>query len=241
MTNVRVKICGITNLDDARVAVQAGADMLGFILYPKSPRYVEPERVREIVDFAKRERLKTKDSVPNPFDAAQSKHHSPIFPLSCVGVFVNEPAPRVLEILDFTSLDYAQLHGDEAPEEFAALAGRAFKALRPRDHDEGVRDAARFAPLAADDVDGNGPRLMIDAYDPNAYGGTGQRADWPTARAMAQNYARLLLAGGLTTENVAEAVRMVQPWGVDVGSGVEVEPGRKNHEKVRAFVRAAKL
>ncbi len=225
MTNVRVKICGITNIDDARVAVQAGADMLGFILYPKSPRYVEPERVQKIVQFAKNERSNSRDRIPN----LQS-------PISCVGVFVNEPASRVAEILDATSLDYAQLHGDEATDEFVALAGRAFKALRPRDRAEAVRDAARFAPLAA----GAGPRLMLDAYDPDAYGGTGVRADWSAARAVAAAHSRMLLAGGLTAENVAEAVRAVQPWGVDVSSGVEIAPGRKDHEKVRAFVRAAR-
>ena len=228
MNSVRVKICGITNIDDARVAVQAGAHMLGFILYPKSPRYVEPERVKEIAAFAKEERLKNKEWVHN--------HHSSFFPLSCVGVFVNKPASHVAEILDSTSLDLAQLHGDESPADFAALAGRAFKALRPRDHGEAVRDAARFAPLAA----GSGPRLLIDAYDPDEYGGTGQRADWSTARAVAAAHSGVTLAGGLTAQNVAEAVQRVQPWGVDVSSGVEIEPGRKDHVKVRAFVQAAK-
>jgi phosphoribosylanthranilate isomerase len=209
-----VKICGITNLVDALAAVEAGADLLGFILYPKSPRYVRPGAVGEMVAA-----LRLHGWMPR-----------------LVGVFVDEPADFVRATLDLTGLDLAQLHGDEEPAAFASLAGRVFKALRPVSLDAALAAAAAWAPLASAD----GPQVLIDAYDPHAYGGTGQRADWTLAAQVAQRFPRTLLAGGLTPENVAEAVQTVQPWGVDVASGVEAAPGRKDHDKVRAFVRAAK-
>lgn len=240
MSTMRVKICGITNRDDAGAAVAAGADMLGFNLYPKSPRYVEPERVKELVAFAQEERLKlalspaegTKDCAPNL--------QSSIFSLLCIGIFVNEPPSRVADILSTTGLDLAQLHGDEAPSDLVALAGRAFKALRPRGQSsnqigDAGRDAGLYAPLAPVD----GPTLLIDAYDPDEYGGTGQRADWSVAKRLASLHEKTLLAGGLTVDNVARAIAAVQPWGVDVSSGVERSPGVKDHALVRAFVAAA--
>lgn len=223
MTDVRVKICGITNFDDARVALEAGADYLGFILYPKSPRYIPPENAREV-------RLEIADWV------SQSRTSNPQSP-RFVGVFVNETVGHIAETLAFTALDYAQLHGDESPEFLQQLAGKAFKAVRPADA-VSARDAATcFAPLGLDD----GPQLLIDAYDPAEYGGTGKKADWHVAAELAQRHPRLMLAGGLTPANVAQAVRVARPWAVDVASGVEVSPGRKDHDAVRAFIRAARL
>jgi phosphoribosylanthranilate isomerase len=153
-----------------------------------------------------------------------------------VGVFVNEPAEQVADILKLTGLDYAQLHSDEPPEMLAHLGGKAFKVLRPSDAEGALPEAARFAPLGP----AGGPSLLIDAYDAKAYGGTGKTANWQAAAVVAQRYPGLLLAGGLTPENVAEAIRMVQPWGVDVSSGVEAAPGRKDQAKVRAFIENAK-
>jgi phosphoribosylanthranilate isomerase len=210
-----VKICGLTNLEDARVAAEAGADLLGFILYPKSPRYVAPETIAEIVAGLRR-----------AFAA----------PPRCVGVFVNVSPAQVLATLDRAQLDLAQLHGDESAAEIAALAGRGFKAVRPTNLEAALAAVDVFAPLGA----AAGPQLLVDAYTPNAYGGAGQVADWSLAEAVAQRVDRLLLAGGLTPENVAEAVRQVKPWGVDVASGVEQAPGRKDHAKVQAFIAAAK-
>ena len=221
-----VKICGITNLADARVAVEAGADLLGFIFYPKSPRYVAPDTVAEIVREIRDWRLEIGNrdaNLPSPI---------PKF----VGVFVNESPARISEILTLAQLDYAQLHGNETPAMLTQLAGRAFKALRPASAEEAVVGADQFARLGPVD----GPRVMIDAYDPNLYGGTGKTADWHVAAALARRYPGILLAGSLTAENVATAMQMVQPWGVDVSSGVEAAPGRKDHAKVRAFVQAAK-
>ena len=221
-----VKICGITNLADARVAVEAGADLLGFIFYPKSPRYVAPDTVAEIVREIRDWRLEIGNrdaNLPSPI---------PKF----VGVFVNESPARISEILTLAQLDYAQLHGNETPAMLTQLAGRAYKALRPASAEEAVVGADQFARLGPVD----GPRVMIDAYDPNLYGGTGKTADWHVAAALARRYPGILLAGSLTAENVATAMQMVQPWGVDVSSGVEAAPGRKDHAKVRAFVQAAK-
>lgn len=228
-----VKICGITNLADARVAVEAGADLLGFIFYPKSPRYVAPDTVAEIVREIRDGRLGSNSAsanLPSPISNLQSS--TPKF----VGVFVNESSARISEILTFAQLDYAQLHGNETPIMLTQLAGRAYKALRPANAAEAVVGADQFARLGPVD----GPRVMIDAYDPNLYGGTGKTADWDVVSALARRYPGILLAGSLTAENVASAMQRVQPWGVDVSSGVEAAPGRKDHAKVRAFVQAAK-
>lgn len=226
----RVKICGITNLEDARMAIAAGADLLGFILYAKSPRYVPPEKIAEIVQEIRDWRLEISSATQSPVFSLQSP--APKF----VGVFVNEPLARIEQILVQTDLDYAQLHSDEEPEALARLSGRAFKALRPTALAEALAAAARFANPG----NGDAPRLLIDAYDPAAYGGTGKQADWQIAAAVAQRYPGLLLAGGLTPANVANAIGAVRPWGVDVSSGVEAEPGRKDAAKVRAFVAAVR-
>ncbi len=211
-----VKICGITNLEDALVAIDAGADFLGFICYPPSPRYLPPGKIAEILSNIQ-------------------------YPISTVGVFVNESLESVRKILKDTGLDLAQVHGEESAEFVKQLDGRAFKALRPTSLAEAETDAQRFAPKAPLAPLGPvyGPDLLVDAYHPDVYGGTGHRADWDIAAALAST-CRLLLAGGLNPNNVAEAIGRVQPWGVDVSSGVEREPGRKDHDAVRAFVANAK-
>ena len=225
-----VKICGITNIEDALVAIDAGADLLGFILYPKSPRYVEPGQIAEIVAKVKEQR--SKNDLAAGADLRSSSFTFPLF----VGVFVNEPLAKVGEIMDLAELDYAQLHGDEGPEMLAALAGRAYKALRPASSEQALADAAHFTVHSR----GEGPRLLVDAYDRRDYGGTGKVADWQVAAELAHRYPGFLLAGGLTPENVADAVRVVRPWAVDVSSGTEAAPGRKDHGKVRQFVTRAK-
>jgi phosphoribosylanthranilate isomerase len=235
MSKTYVKICGITNLEDARIALQAGADLLGFILYPKSPRYIDAERIKAIVEEIREQEeiIDWRPQLPTPHPPHPTPHPpQPKF----VGIFVNEPVEHIAAILDQTGLDYAQLHSDEAPDSLRQLHRRAFKALRPTSHAEALAEAARFAPLGPP----TGPALMIDAYDATAYGGTGKVADWHAAAAVAAHYPGLLLAGGLTPDNVTAAIRTVQPWGVDVSSGVERAPGRKDHAKVRAFVAAVK-
>ncbi len=232
-----VKICGLTNLADARVAVEAGADLLGFIFYEASPRYVKTETVREIVTQLKESGVRSQESGVRSQESGVRHSslltlHSPLF----IGVFVNESLGRVQEILDFCGLDAAQLHGDEPPQFVAALAGRAYKALRPPSREAGEAMVQAYLPCApASSL----PCLLLDAYHPTLYGGTGQVTDWSLAAEVATQH-DILLAGSLTPENVAQAVRTVRPWGVDVSSGVEAEKGRKDWDKVREFIKNAK-
>ena len=201
----RTKICGITNIEDARVAVTAGADALGFLLYRKSPRYVDPMMIQQIVA-----------QLP-PF----------ILP---VGVFVNEEIKIVRDLMDTCGLALAQLHGDESATYCRELRRPVLKALR-------LKDRSTFVALAEFQARIEVRGFVLDALSEEAYGGTGQVVDWGLARQAAQA-ATVILAGGLTPENVGQALRAVQPYGVDVSSGVEVTPGKKDHEKVRAFLRA---
>jgi phosphoribosylanthranilate isomerase len=224
----RVKICGITSFEDALCAAGAGADYLGFIFFEKSPRYVTPAAAAEITSMltghisATAPRPATGTGLPPP----------PRF----IGVFVNETLAAVEETIRRAGLDYAQLHGDEPPAMLEALNGRGFKALRPTSSAEAEIEAEWYVDLGPT----GGPQLLIDAYDPNEYGGTGKRADWNAAADVRRSCPRLVLAGGLTPQNVAAAVEAVRPWAVDVSSGVEIAPGRKDPDKVRAFIAAAK-
>ncbi len=229
---VKVKICGLTRLEDARGALEAGADYLGFIFYPPSPRAIAPEAVAEIIDRLRRESAvqPTRALAPNPW---------PLTPLF-VGVFVNEPPAAVAAILDRCGLDLAQLSGDEPAADVAdpasPLYGRAYKALRPRTLSEANDGAARFAapPTLA------GPRLLLDTPHGRLYGGTGETGDWGIAAALASRLPGLMLAGGLTPDNVAAAVAAARPFAVDVAGGVERAPGIKDAGRVRAFIANAK-
>lgn len=205
---MRVKICGITNEADAQVAVEAGADALGFILYRKSPRFVDAPVVKRIVA-----------GLP-PF-------------VSAVGVFVNEEASVVRRTMDECGLTLAQLHGDESATYCHDLGRPAMKALR-------LKDRGTFLALAEFQGRAGIRAFVIDAFSEQAYGGTGLTVDWSLAAEAARS-ARVLLAGGLTPDNVGDAVRQVRPYGVDVSSGVELRPGHKDHDKVRAFIQAARL
>lgn len=201
----RVKICGITNWPDARRAIEAGCDALGFNFYPRSPRYIAPEAAAKIRARLPRE-------------------------IAAVGIFVNEPAKLVAELAGKLRLDFAQLHGEETPA-VARSVGRAAPVIKA--FPVGARfSAARIGryPAAA---------FLLDA--PRAAnglrGGTGRSFDWSLARAAAR-YGRIVLAGGLTPENVAEAIRAARPAAVDVASGVERAPGQKDPRKLRAFLDA---
>jgi phosphoribosylanthranilate isomerase len=208
---MKVKICGITTLDDASAAVDAGADMLGFNFYPPSVRCIAPAACAAMISVLRR-------------------HGAPA---TMVGVFVNMPAGRVAAILDECDLDLAQLSGDEPSSDLAMLGERAFKGIRPRDATESATLASRYVMRSAP------PVLLLDAAaGAGQFGGTGQVGDWAAAAAVAAAHP-ILLAGGLRPENVATAIAAVQPWGVDVASGVESSPGRKDGAKMRDFVRAA--
>ncbi len=200
---VRVKICGITNLEDALVAIEAGADMLGFV-FAASPRQVTPEQALRIIE-------KLPDKVEK------------------VGVFVNADLEFVKQTMDVCRLDQAQLHGNETPEYCAAIGvSKVVKAFRVQD--ASVLDAMKSCKASA---------YLLDAYDPARAGGTGRTFDWDIAR-KAGKYGKIVLSGGLNPDNVKEAVATVNPYGVDVSSGVEATPGKKDPAKVKAFIAAAR-
>ncbi|MBN2086304.1 MAG: GNAT family N-acetyltransferase [Anaerolineales bacterium] len=206
-----VKICGLTSLDDARAAAELGADYLGFNFYPKSPRSIAELDCERIVAALRKE-------FPHPV---------------CVGVFVNHPPADIIRIVRRCGLDTAQLSGDEPPEALAALAEAkipAFKAVRAP---IGEGCLARMADAATAE-----PALLLDANVAGRYGGTGRTADWDWARSIAARRP-VFLAGGLTPENVADAIRNVRPWGVDTASGVERSAGKKDRRLMAAFVAAA--
>lgn len=220
VAKVQVKICGITNLEDARTAAAAGADFLGFIFYPPSRRSITPASAREIAAT-----LRADLSTGCP---------------RLVGVFVDETAAIMTGILDDCHLDLAQLSGDEVPslvnDPASPLYGRSYKALRPQSLGEAEAEAEWFIAEAP----GTRPTLLLDAYHPQLKGGTGERSDWTIGRHIAGLTTGLMLAGGLTADNVAQAVRDVRPFAVDVASGVEAAPGRKDPAAVVAFIRAAR-
>lgn len=198
---VRSKICGITRIEDALVAAEAGADAIGLVFYDKSPRAVDVRQARAILA-----------ALP-PF-------------VTSVGLFVNASRCFIGEVLDAVPLDVLQFHGDETPEQCEGHGRPWFKALRVRPGDDLLAEARRFAGARA---------ILLDAYVPGMPGGTGERFDWsliPTDLPMP-----LILAGGLTPDNVTEAIASVRPYGVDVSGGVEAAKGIKDAAKVTAFIR----
>lgn len=199
----RVKICGITNTEDADHAVECGADALGFVFFAESPRCVTPEQACRIIE-----------TLPGE--------------VTTVGLFVNEAAETITKTIDAAGIDLVQLHGDESPEFCRELGHPHIKALR-------VRDTASLAdwgqyPSAA---------ILLDAWHPEKFGGTGNRCDWALAADLAAR-TTIVLAGGLSPDNIADAVTIVKPYAVDVSSGVELKPGKKDPEKVAAFIARAR-
>jgi phosphoribosylanthranilate isomerase len=212
-----IKMCGITNIDDGCTAIEAGADLLGLIFYPSSPRYVTVETAAFIAGAIR----------------GLYGEHAP----RLVGVFVDEPQERLQAVLDAVGLDLAQLHGSEPPELIRGLAPRAFKAVRPHTQAEAQAALDTYRDTVPDDP--RLPGLLVDAYHPEKLGGTGRVADPRLAEWLARRV-RLLLAGGLTPDNVGAAVEQIRPWGVDVSSGVELRPGTKDPARVRAFIQAVR-
>lgn len=200
----RVKICGITTWDDARLSVDLGACALGFNFYPPSPRAVSPADAWSII-----RRLP-------PF-------------VEAVGVFVNWPPLVVDALAKSLRLNAVQLHGGESPEEVAELA-RTHRVIKAVQVGRGFRleRLARYRHAGA---------ILLDGFARGLHGGTGRTVDWKLARA-ARRYGRIILAGGLTPENIAEAIRVAQPYAVDVASGVEARPGRKDPARLRALFAA---
>ncbi len=200
----RIKICGITNIDDALMATDAGADALGFAFVPDTPRYLKDTKA-----------------------AAKIIEQLPPF-ITTVGLFVNAAPEVIRTTADECHLDMLQLHGDESPQFCRVLNRRIIKAAR-------VKDESSFAHLSDYRVSG----YLLDTYVKGALGGTGVAFDWHLA-VKAKQYGRIILAGGLDPDNVGSAVQQVRPYGVDVSSGVEVRPGRKDPVKVQAFIQTVK-
>jgi len=210
-----VKICGITNLDDARASIAAGADMLGFNFYRPSPRFVEPLEARTIIEALSTELID--------------------HPLTTIGVFVNEATPAsVMRIVEEAGVSGVQLHGDESIEfchDLKLLLKDRFliKVLR-------VTDA--FAPREVQQY--HADAIMLDAFHGELRGGTGQLIDWAIGRSARELVPRLFLAGGLSPENVTQAIAQVNPYAVDACSSLESSSGRKDAARVNAFVQAVR-
>jgi phosphoribosylanthranilate isomerase len=196
----RIKICGITRVEDALAACAAGADALGFVFHPPSPRHVAPDTARQIVA-----------ALP-PFVCA-------------VGLFVDREADEIERTLEHVPLDMLQFHGDEAPEACARFGRPYLKAVRMRPEVDLLEYARRF---------GDARGLLLDAFVSGTHGGTGTRFDWGLVPANLPM--PIVLSGGLTPENVAEAVQALRPWAVDVSSGVEADKGIKDAQRMRDFI-----
>jgi len=210
-SRTRIKMCGLTRIKDIEAGVDAGLDALGFIFYDKSPRNVAPDFVKNVVA-----------KIP-PF-------------IHCVGVFVDRDRKEVEEIVEYCGLSHAQLHGNEGPkycerlERFSSPC-HVLKAFRVGDQSKG----ADFSPY---DKVVHG--YLLDTYVKGNAGGTGEVFDWSLIDRL--NLKRpVILAGGLSTDNVEEAIKRVAPFGIDVNSGIEIEPGIKDHSKLREFVRKIRL
>ena len=196
-----VKICGITRLEDAEAAVACGANALGFVFWPKSPRFVDPYRARDIV------------STLPPF-------------VTAVGVFVNQATDYVNGVATLAGLGAVQLHGDETVADACGITRPVLKAVAiAESSDEEIERWPQHVTL------------LLDVHDPVRRGGTGRTVDWTRAAAIARRR-RIVLAGGLTPDNVGDAIARVGPFGVDVSSGVEKSPGVKDHGRLRALFRA---
>jgi phosphoribosylanthranilate isomerase len=201
----KIKICGITNIEDALAAVEYGADALGFVFYSKSPRSVTAATAKKIIS-----------SIPPAVKA--------------VGVFVDKEKKELEQIASFAGLDIVQLHGSEPPE-YCDMEREIIKAIR-------VNDLSDLAPL---NHYSSVSTFLLDTYSPAEIGGTGQIFNWEIA-VEAKKFGRIILAGGLTPENIEEAIKRVHPYGVDVSSGVEGnEKGKKDHKKLQLFIERSRI
>jgi phosphoribosylanthranilate isomerase len=200
---IRIKVCGITNIEDALAAQALGADAIGMV-FAKSPRRVEKEQAREIVQ-----------ALP-PF-------------VHLVGVFVDEEKSVIEDIADFCRLTVLQFHGSESPEYCAGFGRLVIKAFRISQRE----DIERLKPYQ-----GKVSAFLLDTYHPVFAGGTGQAFDWDMAK-EAGKIGPIILAGGLNPDNIEAAIRAVKPYAVDVSSGVEMTPGKKDHDKMRLFIERA--
>ena len=203
ISSTKIKICGITNIEDAQVAANYGADALGFIFYNQSKRYVEPQVAKAIIA-----------QVP-PF-------------IKTVGVFVNQSLEEIIKIRQEAGIDVAQLHGDENVEFCRSIPFRSIKVIRVKGKSD-LNEVAQYPDQA----------ILFDTYSDEEYGGTGRSFDWEILKGLSLPN-KIILSGGLTPDNVLEAVKIVRPYAVDVSSGVEDRPGKKDYMKIKRFIEAIK-
>jgi len=222
--SVRVKICGLTSVADARYAVQAGADLIGLNFYPQSRRAVSETTAKDI-------RAVLPDHV------------------LCVGVFVNAARTGIAALVESLELDAIQFHGDEDATALEGWSVQTIQAVRVQQDESLLELSGHSRPAELGELGelaelvarSQADYVLLDTYRPGRYGGTGKTFAWEQAASLPIPFLeRTILAGGLTPENVAEAVRTVKPWGIDVASGVESAPGRKDVEKLHAFIHNAK-
>ncbi len=200
---IKIKICGITNLEDALLAAEYGADALGFIFYAQSRRSTTAEKAKAIID-----------KLP---------------PLTLrIGVFVDEKPETIRDTINMCRLDGIQLHGSETPEFCRLFRRRVIKSFKP-ENDQHIEGIGNY------DVDA----FLLDSYHPEMAGGTGTTFDWELAVAAKMFGKPVILSGGLNPENVAEAIRLVKPYAIDVASGVESFPGKKEPDKLKNFIEQA--
>ena len=214
----RIKICGLTNFNDAEVAAKAGADFLGFIMAPMSKRYIEPATVATIIQ-----------PLRQAFGAKM-----PI----CVGVFVvSATTPHEMEIhCQIAGVDVAQVVGINHSDWLNARIP-AFAAIRSETPAQATTEAEQWENQ---ELPEHLPTLLVDAFHPTLYGGTGETISDDVAIALQSQVQRLMLAGGLKPENVADTVQKINPWAVDVASGTEAFPGKKDHTKIKDFIEAVR-
>ncbi len=217
---MKVKICGVTTYPDAVMVTEAGADLIGLNFYQPSPRYITPHAAGLLTD-----QLRTTFADACPV---------------IVGVFVNASVSDMSNVMSVAGLDAAQLSGDESDSVLHELRGTAYKAIRPPNKALALDDASYYGGVFPSDD--RLPSLLLDAYHPKLYGGTGEQASIDVALAVQQQAPRLMLAGGLHPANIVQRVQAIRPWGVDVASGVEPDnqPGVKDPAKVQTFIHAAK-
>jgi phosphoribosylanthranilate isomerase len=211
----RIKICGIKTEEHALAAVEAGADYIGLV-FTESRRRITPAQANRIISAVK-----------------QGARHVPEF----VGVFVNTPEYVVNRVAEFCRLDYAQLSGDENAEYFRELKPSFFKAIKIGRHHEPeqiLKELTKWSEYFS----GREFVFLLDTFDPLKYGGTGHRLNWDIVKTIAEKF-DVMVAGGLSPDNVAELIKKAKPWGVDVSSGVETD-GEKDTNKIRAFIKAVK-
>lgn len=204
MSETLVKICGLTNLEDTMLAIEMGADLLGFNFFPESPRFLDYPLAKSILQ-----------EIPPS--------------IAKVGVFVNEYYQNIVDLVQELELDYVQFHGDESPAFCNQFGTPWYKALRLASSDslENVKDY---------ECDW----ILVDAYVAGKYGGTGEKPDWHLAKKVEEQGKKLILAGGLNPENIQVAIATLQPFAVDVASGVEARPGKKDLAKMEDFINKAK-